>query len=155
MITNFKQFSMNESNMYNIVKIESYIKKDSVPISNNRVILGQLIEYDMEAYRNNEIGLTNNIIEELTTLFGKHNKGMRLEFLTKLWMLKYKDLIFNVYTAKGKGTSIEICDYEYDAIRMGERQDDILEFLETLYSLINDISLKELELRRSTKGYNL
>jgi len=106
MIKNFKQFE-------DITK-ETTIFKNSVPVTNNPVILNTLVNYQIKAYRNKEKDLSRNLIEELTNLFGTPNKSLRLEFMTKLWFLKYKDLTFNIFTAK-------------------------IDFLETLYSLINNI----------------
>jgi len=158
MIKQYDQFlSKNKLNedVADIYKINLPVRKNSVTIANNPTLLKQLVDYDMEAYRNKEKGLSHNLIEELTYLFGGQNVTLRLESMTKLWILEYKDLIFNVYSAKGKGTSIEICGYTSEDIRIGKRQKDISEFLENLYALINNISPEELDLRRTARKYNL
>jgi hypothetical protein len=146
---------MNESidNM-KITKINKFITKDSVPITNNKILLQKMIDYQTEGYKNNEKNLAKDLTTELNNLFGKSNKSIRLEFSNKLWILKYKDLEFYVYTSK-KGTSIEICNYDYDEIRLGKKQDDIIEFLEYLYALVNNIPPEELNLRRAARTYNL
>lgn len=113
------------------------ISKNSVPVTNNPHILQYMCDKSVFSHRNNEKNLTQNNIEEMTELFGKQNKSLRLEFFTKLWILKYNDLLFNVYSAKGKGMSIEICSYSYEDIRTGVKEKEILEFLEELYNLIN------------------
>lgn len=57
--------------------------------------------------------------------------------MTKVWILEYNGLIFNIFTSKGKGTSVEICGYDYDDIRTGINEKEIIEFLEELHRLIN------------------
>ena len=89
--------------------------------------------------RNNQKPLSATLIDEFTSLFGSPNKIKKFEFLTRVWILKYNDLIFNVYSAKTKGTSIEIIGYSYDDIRSGKRQKDIILFLEKLSALVNKI----------------
>lgn len=112
--------------------------KNSVPVQNNINISNWFIKNSMTSYREGHIGLLKNLISELTELFGKSNKTLRLEFMTKVWILKYKNLTFNVFTAKGKGTSIEVCNLDYEDIRSGKYEAEIIEFLEKLYNLINN-----------------
>jgi len=110
---------------------------DSVPVTNSRKISQWFVDNSMSSHKEGHISLLKNLITELTELFGVYNKGMRLEFLTKVWILKYKDLTFNIFTAKGKGTSIEVCDLKYEDIRNGKYENEIIEFLQKLYELIN------------------
>lgn len=121
-----------------IIKVPVKIIYDSVPVQSNRYISDWFIEDSMTSYREGHIGLLKNLITELTELFGSYNKGLRLEFLTKLWILKYKDLTFNVFTAKGKGTSIEVCDMTHEEVRNGKNKEEIIEFLEKLHKLVNN-----------------
>jgi hypothetical protein len=121
-----------------ITKVDSKKILDSVPVQNNRDISDWFIKDSMKSYREGHIGLLKNLISELTELFGPYNKGLRLEFLTKLWVLKYKFLIFNVFTAKGKGTSIEVCDMTHDDVRIGKNEKEIIEFLEELHKIVNN-----------------
>lgn len=116
-----------------------FFNKNSVPVQNNINISNWFIKNSMTAYREGHIGLLKNLISELTELFGKSNKTIRLEFMTRVWILKYKNLTFNVFTAKGKGTSIEVCDFDYEDIRNGKYEAEIIEFLEKLYNLINTL----------------
>ena len=58
--------------------------------------------------------------------------------MTKLWVLKYDDLVFNVFTSK-RGTSIELCDHTTLQIRSGQKQEEIINFLTELDNLINSI----------------
>jgi len=111
---------------------------DSVPITNSREILTYMVNIQTSAFKDNKLTLTSNLIEPLTKKFGTQNKTMRLEFMTKLWILKFKDLTFNVYTAKNRGTSYEVCDYSYEDVREGKIDKKIIEFLEKLYILINN-----------------
>lgn len=90
----------------NIIKITKLITDSSVPVMNNPRISQWLCDNSVKAYEQKKKNLMHNLINELTALFGKQNKTLGLEFFTRLWGLKYKDLTFNVYTAKGKGTSI-------------------------------------------------
>lgn len=112
-------------------------KKNSVPVWNNTALLQWSVDNITKSFINNEKSLTHNLVAELEQLFGKCNKALRLEFYTRLWVLEYKGLTFNVYSAKGKGTSIEICEFSYEDVRGGKRNSDIIEFLEELYKEIN------------------
>src|ERR1035437_3516129 len=116
-INSFKNFKMNE----NIEKVENGFRsvlfnRSSVPVQNSREILRWICDNQTKSYQNKEKNLSQNLISELTELFGNPNKTLRLEFMTKLWILKYNDIIFNVFTARNKGTSIEVCGYSHDDI---------------------------------------
>ena len=123
------------SNSEEIVHVDGKIVNNSLPVACNRKISQWLIDKSMTS--RNDKNLYQNLILELTELFGAQNKTLRLEFMTKLWILKYKDLTFNVFTAKGKGTSIEVCDLEYEDIRVHKYEKDIIDFLKKLHELIN------------------
>jgi hypothetical protein len=120
--------------MNEIIKVEGKKFSDnSIPVTNSRKVLDWIVNTQFKTEKN----LMQNLIVELTELFGPHNRGLRLEFLTKLWILKYNDITFNVFTAKGKGTSIEIVDQDWDNIRFGNKDKEIIEFLEKLTVLVN------------------
>jgi len=122
------------SDSSDIIKIEGKKFSDnSIPVTNSRKVLDWIVNTQFKTEKN----LMQNLIVELTELFGTYNRGLRLEFLTKLWILKYKDITFNVFTAKGKGTSIEIVDQEFEDIRFGKKDKEIIEFLEKLTILVN------------------
>jgi hypothetical protein len=121
-----------------ITKINKIIIPTSSPITNNPNILGWLVDNQTKSYRNSHKNLLGNLIDDLTNIFGKSNKVLRLEFNTKVWLLGYKDLMFNVFTAKGAGTSIELCNYSIEQLRNGERQEDIIDFLKELHIKINN-----------------
>lgn len=131
-VKNFNQF-LNE----NINKVNRIVLEDSVPVTNNPNILKWLVDCQTNSYRNNHKNLSQNLLKELEEIFGSSNKSLRLEFMTKVWILEYNGLIFNVFTAKGKGTSVEVCGYDYDDIRTGTNEKEIIEFLEELHKLIN------------------
>ena len=131
-VKNFNQF-LNE----NINKVNRIVLKDSVPVTNNPNILKWLVDCQTNSYRNNHKNLSQNLLKELEEIFGSSNKSLRLEFMTKVWILEYNGLIFNIFTAKGKGTSVEVCGYDYDDIRTGTNEKEIIEFLEELHKLIN------------------
>jgi len=114
-----------------------YFSNDSVSITNSREILNYMVNIQTHAFQDNKLTLTSNLIEPLTKIFGTQNKTIRSEFMLKFWILKFKDLTFNVYTAKNRGTSYEVCDYSYEDVRNGKIDKKIIEFLEELYKLIN------------------
>ena len=115
-----------------------YFSNDSVSITNSREILNYMVNIQTHAFQDNKLTLTSNLIEPLTKIFGTQNKTIRSEFMLKFWILKFKDLTFNVYTAKNRGTSYEVCDYSYEDVRNGKIDKKIIEFLEELYKLINE-----------------
>ena len=131
-VKNFGQF-LNE----NINKVKRIVLEDSVAVTNNPNILKWLVDCQTNSYLNNQKNLSQNLLKELEEIFGNSNKSLRLEFMTKVWILEYNGLTFNVFTAKGKGTSVEICGYDYDDIRTGTNEKEIIEFLEELHKSIN------------------
>lgn len=120
-----------------INKVKRIVLENSIPVTNNPNILKWLVDCQTNSYRNNHKNLSQNLLEELEEIFGSSNKSLRLEFMTKVWILEYNGLIFNVFTAKDKGTSVEICGYDYDDIRTGTNEKEIISFLEELHRLIN------------------
>lgn len=79
-----------------------------------------------------EKGLSAYLFDELTAKYGKHTDTLKGEFIHKIWTLKFKDLIFNVFTAKQKGTSIEMVGKDYDDVAYGRYNTDVIEFLTEL-----------------------
>lgn len=57
---------------------------------------------------NKSIRLTSELKDVLTKLFGKHNQTYKGEFYYYIWFLKFGDDVFQICTAKIKGTSINI-----------------------------------------------
>lgn len=121
-----------------INKVKKIVIDNSVPVNNNPNILKWLVDCQTHSYVNGQKNLSKNLSDELENIFGPSNKSLRLEFRTKVWVLEYNGLTFNVFTSKGKGTSIEICGFDYDDIRTGEKEFEIIRFLEELHKLINE-----------------
>jgi hypothetical protein len=117
-------------------KVKRLITPQSTPINNNPNILKWLVDCQTNSYPNNK-NLSKNLLKELTEIFGKPNKSLKLEVNTKLYIIEYNKLTFNIFTAKGKGTSIEICKSNYEDIRTGKHEKEIIEFLKELYTKIN------------------
>lgn len=109
---------------------------DSVPITNNGKILGWMCDRSLVDYRTGRKSLMADLRNELTEIFGKHHATKTFEFKHKIWVLEYKDLVFNVYSASGKGTSIEICNFSYEDMHNRNREKDIISFLEELSDLL-------------------
>jgi hypothetical protein len=123
-----------------IRKVENkIILNKSVPVTNNPKILMWLVDCQTNSHKNGKKNLSKNLLTELTDLFGPSNKSIRLEFMTKVWVLKHKYSVYNVFAAKGRGTSIEIVGLGYVDVWNGDKENDIIEFLEDLYELINKI----------------
>lgn len=110
----------------------------SIPVSNNYEILKWMSQNITNRIQNDGTTLTAVLSDKLNTLFGNPNKNLKLSYMTKLWVLKYDDLVFNVFTSK-RGTSIELCDHTSLQIRSGEKQEEIINFLTELDNLINSI----------------
>lgn len=127
----------NES-VNKITQTKGILLKSSVPVTNNIDIMRHIIDIQTESYKTDKKNLTSNLINELTKIFGDPNKRLRLEFSTKVWCLNFNGLDFNVFTAKGKGTGIEVCDLSYEDVRNGLKKEEIIEFLDELYKIIND-----------------
>lgn len=118
-------------------KKKSFQLKDSVPVTNNPFILNWLVEFQLNAYRNKTKNLSRNLFDELDSAFGEQTKRFMGDYLTSIWALCYGDMMFNVYTAMGKGTTIEVCDYTYEEINRGTKQEEIINFLSELGKVIN------------------
>lgn len=127
----------NESLDNQITQTKGIVVKDSVPVTNNMEIMQYMIDIQMKSYKSGEKNLTSNLIDELTREFGEPNKRLRLEFNTKLWCLQFKGNDYNIFTAKGKGTGIEICGLSYEEVRNGIKKEEIMEFLDELHRIIN------------------
>jgi hypothetical protein len=150
-IKKFDNF-LNESNK--IIKIDNKneIDKKSLPIVVNQNILQYMVDYQTIAWKTHRKSLSCTLVLELEEIFGKPNKILKLDRRTKLWILKYKNLTFNVYSANVKGTSIEICGISYESyLELNKLENIIIEFLEELYKKVNKISDIEWEAEK----YNL
>jgi hypothetical protein len=110
-----------------IEKLKKFIVPVSIPITNNRNILQWIVNCQTSSYKDGKKNLSRSLISELTQLFGSPNKSIRLEYNNKVWILGFKGLVFNVFSADGEGTSIEIADLPFDRLRYGDKEDTIIE----------------------------
>lgn len=131
-----KILKFNESFGSEITKTKGITLKSSTPVMNCPGVLQFIVDIQKKSYEEDMKNLSKNLIEELSLLFGEPNKRLRLEYNTKVWCLKFKELEFNIFTSKGKGTSIELCT-TFDDIRTGSYKDEIIEFLTELHKSIN------------------
>jgi len=102
---------------------------------NNIEILNFYSDNISDSIKNNRIGLSTNISDNLTEIFGKHNLSKRLEYNTKIWILNAYDLEFVLFCSK-RGTDIAICD-SWENVSSGKNEIEILSFLTKIYELIN------------------
>lgn len=104
--------------------------RNSVPVTNNRNILDWFVnKHQLNCFKEKRKSLMSDLRSELFDTFGKQDVTITGEFRNKLWTLKFNDLTFNVYSASGKGTSIEVCDLSYEQVRNGEKEKEIIQFL--------------------------
>jgi hypothetical protein len=104
----------------------------SIPVESNTNILHWIVSQSLVAHKANRKSLTADLRKELTEIFGKQNKERTLEFRSKCWFLEFKGLNFAIYSAAGKGTSIETCDFSYDNMYNRKGEKEIIEFLTEL-----------------------
>lgn len=120
-----------------INKVKKTVLENSVPVINNPNILNWFVDNQTNSYINDQKNLSQNLLEELEKSFANYNKLLRLEFITKVWILEYKGLTFNVFTSKRKGTYVEICGHSYEDIQSGKNEKEIINFLGELHKLVN------------------
>ena len=122
------------------------ISGETVAIMNSRNVMSWMVKRQMADYENGYKSLTSDLRDNLFNAFGKQDTTVTLEFRYKVWKLSYKHLNFAVYSAAGKGTSIELyCDMSedddsdsLDAMRLGKHDETIIEFLELLSETLNN-----------------
>jgi len=132
-------FIRNQQKEPMITKLKGSIVPVSIPITNNRNVLQWIVDCQTSSYIERKKSLSKSLITELTGLFGSPNKSIRLEYNNKVWILGFKGLVFNVFSADGGGTSIEIADLSLDRLRSGDDEETIIEFLEELHRMVNSI----------------
>lgn len=136
-IEHLKGFIEHQKNINTIIKADIQILKDSLPVTSNPHILQWVADCQAKSFLNNKKSLSQNLSVELESLFGPPNTTLRLENLTKVWILECEGLTFNVFTAKNKGTSIEICDHSYEDLQSKVSKYGMIKFLKELHNLIN------------------
>jgi hypothetical protein len=124
-----------------IRKVETSKIRSSIPVVNDTEILSRIITIQVGAYNKGLKSLSQSLVTELMMLFGASNKIMKLEYRTRVWVLEHCGIYYNVFTAVGRGTSIEICDYTFEDVRLGVMRDQILDFLEELRMLVNTVEM--------------
>lgn len=111
--------------------------KNSVPVTNNRNILDWFVTVNQTTcWEEKRKSLMSDLRKELFEVFGNQDTTITYEFRNKLWTLKCGDLTFNVYSASGKGTNIEVCDLTHEQVRNGEKEKEIIQFLVELDELL-------------------
>ena len=109
-----------------IIKLDANKIKHSVPIENNRKVLGYICG-DI----NRSIRLSSKLKNEFTQIFGVHNKTFRGEFLNYIWIVSFKDETFEIFTSN-RGTTYEIvCSYE----DVQKKEEVCIEFLKEIKRL--------------------
>ena len=102
--------------------------KNSVPVTNNANILNWFVtKHQTDCFKDKRKSLMSDLRTELFDAFGRQDITITYEFRNKLWTLMYNDLTFNVYSASGKGTSIEVCDLTYEQVNSGEKEKEIIQ----------------------------
>jgi hypothetical protein len=111
----------------------------SISITNIPEVLKWIVENQTNSYYKNKKSISSNLLNEFKILFDKPNKSLRLKYLTKVYILKYNGLVFNVFISKDGGTGIEICDVSYENLKNIDKE-IIISFLEKLHKDINSFN---------------
>lgn len=117
-------------NSIEIIKSDNKILKGSVPIQNDTEILGWLVKSQTKDYKAGNKSLMSDLRKQLKNTFGRQNGTLLFEFRTWAWILTHEGLTYNVFSAPGKGTSVELCEVSYDDMRLGVYRNQIIRFLE-------------------------
>ena len=105
----------------------------SVPITNSKNILNWFVnEHQMLCWKEKRKSLMSDLRLELFNVFGKEDSTYVSEFRHKVWYLGFKGLEFIIYSAYGKGTSIDVFGLSFDQVRNGAYEKEIIEFLTEL-----------------------
>jgi hypothetical protein len=119
--------------------VETSRIKSSIPVVSDMGILSRVVAIQVDAHDKGLKGLSQSLVTELMMLFGASNRI--IEYRTRVWVLEHCGILYNVFTAVGRGTSIEICGYTFQNVRLGVMRDQILDFLEELYTLVNTVEM--------------
>lgn len=120
-----------------MIKLNTKKILNSVPVTCSATVLNWMVQEQMKAYKAGHKSLLADIREQMTKAFGEPNTTKTFEFRTKIWIIEFKSLTFNVFSAAKKGTSIEICNCTYDDMYNNTHIKEIIEFLELLSNKIN------------------
>lgn len=132
-IKKFNQIEKDTPISDEIVKLDTnkLSTLNSIPVENSRKVLSYIC-----ANIKRSISLSRQLTEELTEIFGKHNTTFRGEFFHKIWILKYKNHIFEVFSSK-RGTTFQIVKESEGTTLTPEEEDISIEFLQKIGTLIN------------------
>lgn len=137
-----KFLSFTKGDKFDNVEITQLSKKDinknSTVITNSSAVMDYTVNVlQIKAFENNEKPITQSCISELTEHFGKHNTTFKgSEYNTKVWIVEYADLIFEIFTAKGFGTQV-VVDLTLDEVQSGKYDDLLKSFSNKLYNILN------------------
>jgi len=106
------------------------ISKTLNPVENYDGVLGYICG-DV----NRSIKLTTYLKDELTQIFGSHNTRFRGEFYYYVWIVEFNNETFNIFTANGKGTRINIEGKYYD-----DKSKVCMEFLKEIERLLDNLN---------------
>ncbi len=86
-----------------IIKTGKNTIENSFPVENYRNVL-----YYMCLDIDRSLLLTKYLKNELNKCFGKHNTTFKGEFLYYVWILEFESETYHIFTAKNKGSRIQI-----------------------------------------------
>ena len=113
-----------------MIKLDTNTTKSSVSIENNRKVLSYICDNIDRSIR-----LTSKLKDEFTQIFGVHNKTFRGEFLNYIWVIHFKNDIFNIFTSN-RGTTYEIvCSWK----DVQNKEQVCIEFLKEIEIKLNKI----------------
>jgi len=117
-----------------ITKIPGKVLKPSVPVQANTNILKYIVDKQQEAYEKGRKSILSDLRKEMRESFGPCNKAINGEYYLRVWVLEFRDLTFNVATAKGLGTGLEICGKSYEEVskKKTKLEQDIIDFIDLL-----------------------
>ena len=136
---NFKDFKKTENNTTELPVSDEIIKlpnnkysEHSFKIENYLEVLKYLCDQSTKSIRLNDINLSNFLRLEFTEIFGKHNCTFRGEFLHYIWIVSFKNEVFEIFTSK-RGTTYQIVG------KYSDRKSKVcIEFLKKLNKIMND-----------------
>ena len=99
-----------------------------IPITNNSKILGFLCDNPILLKSHND---------KYTELFGKAKRFHIFNYYQNKFTTIFNGIEYDIYSKKGKGTSIEI-NANFDDVWKGKYNDDIIGFLNDLINKLKD-----------------
>jgi hypothetical protein len=114
---------------------------DSCPVSNNFEVFTWINKHQIKCIKKNQQSLLSSSVDVLTKKFGDpHKTYSSKEYKPKLWAVTYEGLDYNIFTADGYGTSVEVCGFGDgfgdNSIKSKDVGKKIIKFLEELHLII-------------------